>query len=140
MVPVDCVSLGKPRHLSLHFDGVRVGSYFVLSIAPTIHRFCKMSEEAIFDRSGYNVIIQHKQHQYLMNAMACECHPEDAGAVTTATLLELGNCILLALARLDDRIAANIHRAFEAGSELQDEIADHGARSYRSCFTRFGIE
>ena len=129
---------GKPSHLSLHFDGVRLDRAFVATAATSTEDFCARASDAIFAAVWYRVSIVEKTHHCLLQGLRLQSGLRTARA-SPSLLLEAGNCILLALHHLQDELEVDILSTLRRNREWMETGADAQRRTYRQCFTNTGV-
>ena len=113
-------------HVSLHFDGVRLGGI----AEADVERLCEESATAIKEKTGFEVKIVRKQHLYFREW--CRTPSERSEVVVEDLLLTQGNCIPLALARLFPDKKPDILSEIRKASHQNCEAVKVGSRSYRS--------
>ena len=131
----DCISRHRPGHLSLHFDGVRVGRF---SSEVEISNICQEAMDAIKEKTGFEVNIVEKHH-YLFRQL-CRTPAESVEEPVAYEDLHLqGNCIPLAIARLMPEKLSDIKKVLEASNHKNKEAAQRGSRCYSSVLTSLNI-
>jgi len=126
--------MGAPRHLSLHFDGLRVDRSFCESISGSVPSFIERSQNEIFSRTTFKVKLVEKQHLSLLDHVRSGATPTDDRLSVDPSLMREGNCILLALFHLRDAIPAAAAVAWSASSLAADAARDIRCRTYREVF------
>ncbi len=114
----------SPTHLSLHYDGLRIDRGTVKAAGST-DLMCQKSVSAILASTGYHVTIVEKQHLYFVDLLRSRDPEERSGTQAPPHLLQNGNCIPLAIARVQDSIA-HIAEAVKQAPEAR-------TRTYRDC-------
>jgi hypothetical protein len=126
----------KPRHLSLHFDGVRVDSKSV----PNVLAATSTCEQYIKDRTGFDVKIVQKEHLCLLALLRKKVVDSVVVEQVPAVCLEPGNCIPCALWHeryaLRSAITAGLSNG---GHKLNVAAKTTRTRSYSECSTLFGM-
>ena len=85
-----------PRHVSLHFDGIRVGG---IDPAVDVKTLCDEAMQAIQETTQFNVSVVEKRHLFFREL--CRSPPESSEVpIENEELPAQGNCIPLALVRL----------------------------------------
>ena len=85
-----------PRHVSLHFDGIRVGG---IDPAVDVKTLCDEATQAIQEKTQFDVSVVENLHLFFREL--CRSPPESSEVpVEHEELLAQGNCIPLALVRL----------------------------------------
>ena len=102
----------QSKHMSLHFDGIRVDRDIA---QPDVKVFCKSCSDAIFEETGLDVQIRAKE-RYTFHALLTQVN--DSKAVECPEKLrEPGNCILAALHHLGLQEQAASMAAMTEGPE-----------------------
>ena len=121
----DYMSTITHNHLSLHFDGLRVGG---LEEAQSIEDLCKKSEAAILDTTGFKVKILEKRHLYFREL--CNGVSDREETEVEQQLLQPGNCIPLAVSRLLPTKKQAVISELCKSSQQNTEALRVGSRSY----------
>ena len=82
----------EPKHLSLHFDGIRVDKAVVVSI----EQLRTDIEQAVKEKTGFTVSVVEKKHKLLIELL----ESDGAHLDTPHDLVITGNCIPLAMYRI----------------------------------------
>eukprot|EP00435_Cladocopium_sp_Y103_P030280 s3264_g7.t1 len=97
-----------PKHLSLHYDGVRISPVPEISVED----MCRQSEKYIEEKTGFKLTVREKQHRLTLDLLVANAK-ETAEALFDVghTLRKAGNCIPHALAclkrsRLAEKVAS----------------------------------
>ena len=131
----DCIIRHQPGHLSLHFDGVRVGR---LSSEVEVSQLCQEAKEAIKEKTGFEVNIIEKHH-YLFRQL-CRTPAESVEQpMTDEDLHKHGNCIPLAIARLMPEKISDIKKLLQENNHKNKEAAQRGSRCYSSVLRYLSI-
>ena len=131
----DSLARHRPGHLSLHFDGVRVGRF---SSEVEMTDICQEAMDAIKEKTGFEVNIIEKHH-YLFRQL-CRTPAESIEEPMADEVLHLqGNCIPLAIARLMPEKISDIKKLLEANNHKNKEAAQRGSRCYASVLTSLSI-
>ena len=127
----------KPKHISLHFDGIRVSK----EVASNVESHIEECQEVIKEKTGFTVSIVRKTHGTFRELVAERGTPCAAGKNIPQQLLMAGNCIPCSLWHCFQTsrtaIAASIQDPTQNGNE---EAKNLGYRSYRSVAATNGIE
>ncbi len=92
------------RHLSLHFDGIRVDRQRVLAEAEGgseedgIRLLLANLTAEVARQTGYNIEVVEKRHEYLLDKLRRHAGRTKLDVDIPPRLLEDGNCIPLAIA------------------------------------------
>ncbi len=92
------------RHLSLHYDGIRVDWQSLQCEASAcgpegpVPGFCEAAAGFVRERTGYTLKIVEKKHKTLLEILTDRSDWADGGEDMPAHLLGAGNCIPLAIA------------------------------------------
>ncbi len=126
------------RHLSLHFDGVRVDEDRVRASHGTIEEFSKEAARHIAEQTGIVVTIEAKTHRSLQEVMQTECTWGDeqlVGDIDNLTdLLKDCNCIPLALWYSgDSQFRSRVCAVFLASGGANTSALSLGGRTYKQC-------
>ncbi len=119
------ISSKETRHVSLHFDGVRVDRFRV----EAEEDFKKASEEFILKKTGYVVELVEKNHDFFL-ALAAATASSSTSAKTPAVLLEQGNCIPCAIGNVLGDFG-EVMEALAAKNPANLEASSRGVRKYR---------
>ena len=123
----------RPKHLSLHFDGVRVDKSLLV---PNAEAFCAECSKQIASACGYVVHIRLKEHLTMLEIM----HKHDAteGVRQSSVLAADGNCIPAALHALGFREEAALV-VDSPDSEQQAYFMRRGHRTYEQVVQSSGL-
>ncbi|CAK0887523.1 unnamed protein product [Prorocentrum cordatum] len=134
--------LAQPvKHLSLHFDGVRISRDAVLANHATVADFAADASAHIARETGFVVKITEKTHPKIAEALtSCEAwRPTDALSAPN-DLLRPGNGILLALWRCGDaRVSASVESCAGATSVESSAASVEKGRTYAECCVAHGV-
>ena len=120
----------SPKHVSLHFDGVRIDRELVNN-TPDLVAMC---QRAILEKTGFDVSIAKKETKTIMQLIESVAETKVALRAVPAHLLEDGNCIPCALWHLNSKLRENITKIFGDPSAPDNQQAlKSRCRSYRSC-------
>ena len=122
-----CALQHKPAHLSLHFDGIRLGG---LESTIAADALCKEAMCAIRDKTQFEVNILEKRHLFFREL--CRTPAESSEDAIDDVLLAHGNCIPLALARLLPGMKDAIIKSLAKPGQKNSEASQCGSRCYRS--------
>jgi hypothetical protein len=114
-------------HLSLHYDGILVDKHRIEASA----NFIAEAQQAIHDATNYKVEIEYKEQLSLFQTTArgATSGPETK---TLGKLSNDGNCILLCLAILLDRVA-DIKKEVGKNNAVNADAEKRNWRTYREC-------
>lgn len=122
-----------PKHLSLHYDGVRISSVPGVSIEDV----CSRSEAHILEKTGFSVRIREKECllvlQYIKKIGKKECPRFD----TDHTLCKRGNCIPHAAAAAGLFNGDDVGLLENASSPHNVHMQQRGCRTYKQCMEMF---
>ena len=124
---VEMIKSHPTKHLSLHFDGVRIDTDRVP--VSKVAEFIEASERHIYQATGYVVNIVRKEHESLLMLLrkrASETH--DVGAAA-AELDKDGNGIPRAIHRLHPEAAADVMRMVAAKNAKNEQAQYAGVRA-----------
>ena len=131
------VSTYKPRHLSLHFDGVRISPVEGISV----EEICHKSEEHIAKKCGFHVAIREKHHHCVLQLLKQNATKVDEPLFEESDILrEAGNCIPHALACLKAIGASKFRLLTQKGEPNNVYMQQRGCRTYRQCSEMFGCK
>ena len=120
-----------PGHLSLHFDGLRVGQF---STGVDVASLCQEAMNVIQEKTGFKVNIIEKQH-YLFREL-CRTPVESVEEpLHDTTLHQPGNCIPLAIARLFPDRLEDIRAVLREDTHKNKEASLRHSRCYASVLT-----
>ncbi len=88
-----------PRHLPLHYDGIRVDRERVQADGST-DVMCKNSTAAIFAGTGYKVTVVEKHHHFCLELLRVREAEGSRQSEAIDPLLQDGNCIPMSIARV----------------------------------------
>jgi hypothetical protein len=130
------IQMLRPKHLSLHFDGVRVNA----DIVPDMDVFLRDCESHIQKNTGFNVSIRVKIHAHFLKLLS---QTIGASAVTDlpAELQRRPNCILCSLWHLCSQAdKEKILGMVRDGDSSQNAYADERRhRTYKQCVDVLGF-
>ena len=125
----------KPRHVSLHFDGVRIASMPGLNVED----LCRQCEKHIQKSTGFDVHIREKKHRSILQLLRENAaNVENPKFESDHVLRKAGNCIPHSIACLqpldrdkevllqDDGHPGNVH------------MQHRGCRTYQQCMDMLG--
>ena len=126
----------NPKHLSLHYDGVRV----TRPEAGTTEELCDKLQEQVQQATGFRVVLREKLHRTVLEIMSEAGNCKEASVLAPDSILRAsGNCIPAAVSLLLQRVS-DVERAVVAdGNCSRGQVVDPGAptgpttRSYREC-------
>eukprot|EP00435_Cladocopium_sp_Y103_P008302 s3962_g2.t1 len=132
----DKIQVLHPKHLSLHFDGVRVNA----DIAPDMDVFLRDCECHIQKSTGFNVSIRVKTHAHFLELLS-KTIIASAIADLPADLERRPNCILCSLWHLCSQAdKEEILSMVGDGDSSQNAYADERRhRTYKQCFEVLGF-
>ena len=113
-----------PRHLSLHFDGVRVSAEDGVSS----EELCKSAQECVMDRLGFDLTIREKKHlTFLELVRANALRTEPPHFPEEHVLTHAGNCIPHAIGCLQELTDSALHKLTnpELPANTYFEVAAH---------------
>lgn len=131
--------VSAPSHLSLHFDGVRIDKYWLREHNMNVHDFCTASVTAIQDTTGFQVDIVEKRHRSLMEQLTDEPVSWHLAGSPPASLLQGGNCIMLAIWWHQDALDCDVVSIATENTIANAAAIAEERRSYRTCFDRAGL-
>lgn len=118
----------NPKHLSLHFDGLRLHSDDI----EDQRRFVEQSERAILERTGFTVKIVRKDHYFFLDGARSKASRVTQVPAVSTDILRDGNCIPLALARIIPDAWHELGSAVQSRTGAAARVAaTSGARRYR---------
>ena len=127
----------KPKHLSLHFDGVRV-SKNVIANAESHIAAC---EKAIAEKASFKVKIVVKAHRTFRELVQEHGTPCNLARLAPERLLAPGNCICCSLWRCVQSARVPIVAAVQNSDQPENRDAMKlGYRTYRSASKSAGVE
>ena len=131
--------LEKPvKHLSLHFDGVRINKDAVPDNCASVADFAAEASAHIAAETGFVVKIREKTHATIAEALASRGVWRPAAA--PSDLLKPGNSILLALWRCgNERLSASVASEAGASSVENNAAGAQKGRCYSECCQRHGV-
>ena len=119
----------RPRHLSLHFDGIRIDREVVHDIPKVIEDCLNM----IFKKTGFDVKIVSKQLFTMLEMRRQHADTQTEMKTVPAVCLKHGNCIPCSLWHVVSASRAGIRRILlDGNSEANKEAEDRGRREYRA--------
>jgi hypothetical protein len=126
-----------PKHLSLHFDGVRVAAMHNIDVDD----ICRQCEHHIAEKTGFHVRIKEKKHRYILEILHAKAiETKDPRFHDAHRLRQTGNCIPHSLACLealpDDKEAALADMANPHNVHMQQR----GCRTYEQCVELLGCK
>ena len=119
----------KPKHLSLHFDGLRI-DHGCISQKP-MREICQSCELAIQERTGFKVKIVEKAHEYFLDICKAVGHTRDDYRYS-GVLSQRGNCIPLALAQLYPHLKEKLLGVLARPTDANSQASSHASRCYKS--------
>ncbi|CAE7220712.1 unnamed protein product [Symbiodinium sp. CCMP2592] len=131
------VLMDNPKHLSLHFDGIRVSADKVQNSEDYIRK----CQAVVKDRTSFDVKIMVKTHGSLIDLIQTRGNVANNLTNVPAKLLEAGNCIPCSLWHSDP-----LSRTTVAAAVLDDDKAENAEakktryRTYRSVATMCGLD
>jgi len=129
------------RHLSLHFDGIRLDKRRIAAADGTIEEFNAEAARHIAKESGFQVAIEEKLHRSFMELITSRTTFEEA-PISSANrhLMNAGNCIPRALWRCAPEGKANEIIELARENSIQNRAsASKKCRSYRECCTEYNV-
>ena len=124
----------RPKHVSLHFDGIRVGG---LDPEVSAQVLCDEAASAILKTTGFTVTIVEKRQLFFKEL--CASPVERVEEQIDAELLKRGNCIPLAMARLLPAKKDQILKALTAANHKNAEAEQSGSRCYNFLLKEMSI-
>ena len=122
----------SPKHMSLHFDGVRIDKAVVENNADLIYR----CEKTIVDKTGFSVRIVQKTTSTIAGLFAARAETVISLRSVPPTLIQDGNCIPCAMWHLFSKSRAEIDATFSSADRKENaDAVEQGFRSYRACAT-----
>ena len=118
----------RPKHVSLHFDGIRVGG---LDPEVSAQVLCDEAASAILKTTGFTVTIVEKRQLFFKEL--CASPVERVEEQIDAELLKRGNCIPLAMARLLPAKKDQILKALTAANHKNAEQSSLARGATISC-------
>ena len=134
------VSHFRPKHISLHFDGLRIDTSCLSGTPLRVH--CAEAEKEIWERTGFKVTVVEKQHKYFLELCTQYGAARDDEALSDAKyacLRKDGNCILRAVAQLFPGKAARVLEYMQESSAANSQATWHGSRCYKDVLTALGL-
>ena len=127
----------SPKHISLHFDGLRADRNFV-SAYPNLITTC---ENAILEKTGFAVRIMKKETKTIARLIVDAAETTVSLRAVPDALLQGGNCIPCALWHLDSKLRTIIAKVFETTEgEENKQALEKRCRSYRACAAALKID
>ena len=127
----------KPRHISLHFDGVRVSN----EVASNVDSFIGQCQQVIKEKTAFNIKIALKTHGTIRELVEERGTPYAAARTMPPHLLTVGNCIPCSLWHCFPESKAVISAAIQDTTQnCNEEAKKLGYRSYRSVAATTGID
>ena len=121
-------SPARPKHVSLHFDGLRVSTNHV----GNVQEYIKGCEKAAQEHTGFSVTITVKQHMSFIELVKNRGSHANALSNVPQPLLEKGNCIPCALWHVVPLSRPTIVAVVSDGSLANAEALKLKYRDYRS--------
>ncbi len=123
------------RHISLHFDGVRVSK----ELPSDVEEFCRLCSDHIYDETKLKVRIRQKEHLCFLDLLVKSARKTEYVDSVDDVLLQRGNCIPAALldsvADKDAKVAALKDNSKQSNAQA----SGRGARTYRSVQADYGV-
>ncbi|CAK0822133.1 unnamed protein product, partial [Prorocentrum cordatum] len=127
------------KHLSLHFDGVRISRDAVLARHATVADYAADASAHIAKETGFVVKIKEKTHPTIAEALS-SCGAWRSVDAAPGNLLKPGNGILLALWRCGDaRVSASVVSSVGATSVGNNAASVEKGRTYAECCLSHGV-
>lgn len=121
----------KPKHLSLHFDGVRINDDLEgLSDKESLLRRC---EEHIEKETGFKVSVAEKQHLNMLELISQSSSDTRENKDVPAAFLQGENSILCGLWRVVERKNAVLEAMQTCSSQEITYFDERRRRTYRQC-------
>jgi len=130
---------GEPSHISLHHDGVRVDRKFVETQRGCADQFCRDSVDSIATATGFRVAMKVKVHACFLHLCRDKGVREANTLLPSGAFLTTGNCIPLALYRLQSLLPGSNATGWDDVVLRDPDVARRGGRSYVSCFACAGV-
>ena len=128
----------KPKHLSLHFDGIRISADHV---GVQQEEFIRDCENAIHKRTGFVVKIVPKKHQNFIQMLKTRGTHANALTNVPDILLMQGNCIPCALWHVVPLSRPAVVAAMSNTSSAKNvDAKSAGYRDYRSVASMCGVD
>ncbi len=127
----------KPKHLSLHFDGIRVSK----TIVDNVDSHLEQCQKVIKQKTGFDVKITVKTHGTFRELVEERGTPCSAGKNIPPQILVAGNCIPCGLWHCFPTSRASIAAFVQDATHKENEDAKKlGYRSYRSMAKAAGVD
>ena len=127
----------KPKHISLHFDGVRVSK----EVATSVDSFIEQCQQVIKEKKSFDIKIAMKTHGTFMELVQERGTPCAASRTMPNQLLMLGNCIPCTMWHCFPESKAVLSAAVQdITQKCNEEAKKLGYRSYRSVAATTGLE
>lgn len=127
----------KPRHISLHYDGVRVSEVEGMSV----EQICRQSEAHIKQATGFEVHIREKKHMLVLEALRSRAASQDPPRYPSGHVLcQAGNCIPHGFACLQVIGDNATELLLDDSSRCNVYMKQRGSRTYRQCAELFAHE
>ena len=128
----------KPKHLSLHFDGIRISADHIGVLQEDFIRDC---ETAINKRTGFVVKIVPKKHQRFIDLVKTESTHANALTNVPDILLVQGNCIPCAVWHVVPLSRPAVVAAMSNTSSSKNmDAKSAGYRDYRSVASMCSVD
>ena len=114
----DVLLQGSPKHLSLHYDGVRVSR----PEGKSVEDLCKSIQRRVKDATGFEVVLREKRHRSVLQILSDTARSKVGSSLPMESVLrQNGNCIPAAVALLLAKI-----------SDVEEALSDNGCRENAS--------
>ena len=123
----------NPRHVSLHFDGIRVDTSV---IGDDVENFCAQCSDHIAEKTGFKITIRPKLHRHFLEELRSKRGLEEVPC--PEELEEPGNCILRSLHHLGYKAQA-LAMATDVSSEFHQYFRHKHHRTYAQVSERTGL-
>ena len=129
----------NPKHLSLHYDGVRVSP----AESGTTEEVCNKLQEHVKQTTGFDVVVREKVHRTVLQIILEEATSKRVSVLSPNSVLRgTGNCIPAAVSLLLER-TSDVEQAVVADSQGQGAESRAptrpSTRSYRECEKLLGV-
>ena len=123
------------QHISLHFDGVRVGGDTAIDVGV----LCHACEEHIHRTTGFSVTIREKKHYHFVGLLDHHLGDRCETVDIPGLLKGRGNCIPTALWHIFGEFDGMNEKLSDTQDTENQRALNRGYRSYGGVFHMFGV-
>ncbi|CAE7603156.1 unnamed protein product [Symbiodinium natans] len=133
----DVLLQGSPKHLSLHYDGVRVSR----PEGKSVEDLCKSIQRRVKDATGFEVVLREKRHRSVLQILSDTARSKVGSSLPMESVLrQNGNCIPAAVALLLAKISDVEEALSDNGCRENASFKKRALRSYRDCATLLHLQ